>query len=84
MDQTANREEIAHAQPQGHAGFLRTHMREYGILIALVAIMAFFQFATGGILLRPVNLTNLILQNSYIVIMAVGMLLVIVSGHIDL
>ncbi|MBX9462735.1 MAG: sugar ABC transporter permease [Aquamicrobium sp.] len=84
MDQTANREEIAHAQPQGRAGFLRTHMREYGILIALVAIMAFFQFATGGILLRPVNLTNLILQNSYIVIMAVGMLLVIVSGHIDL
>ncbi|MEX4010484.1 multiple monosaccharide ABC transporter permease [Neoaquamicrobium sediminum] len=84
MDQTANREEIAHAQPQGRASFLRTHMREYGILIALVAIMAFFQFATGGILLRPVNLTNLILQNSYIVIMAVGMLLVIVSGHIDL
>ncbi|MGQ2905426.1 MAG: multiple monosaccharide ABC transporter permease [Neoaquamicrobium sediminum] len=84
MDQTANREEIAHAQPQGRAGFLRSHMREYGILIALVAIMAFFQFATGGILLRPVNLTNLILQNSYIVIMAVGMLLVIVSGHIDL
>ncbi len=30
MDQTANREEIAHAQPQGRAGFLRTHMREYG------------------------------------------------------
>jgi putative multiple sugar transport system permease protein len=64
--------------------FLRNNLREYGILIALVAIMAFFQFATGGILLRPVNLTNLILQNSYIVIMAVGMLLVIVSGHIDL
>lgn len=64
--------------------FLRNNMREYGILIALVVIMAFFQFATGGILLRPVNLTNLILQNSYIVIMAVGMLLVIVSGHIDL
>ncbi len=84
MDQAANREEMAHAQPQGRAGFLRSHMREYGILIALVAIMAFFQFATGGILLRPVNLTNLILQNSYIVIMAVGMLLVIVSGHIDL
>lgn len=64
--------------------FLRNNMREYGILIALVVIMAFFQFATDGILLRPVNLTNLILQNSYIVIMAVGMLLVIVSGHIDL
>jgi putative multiple sugar transport system permease protein len=59
-------------------------MREYGILIALVVIMGFFQFMTGGVLLKPVNLTNLVLQNSYIIIMAVGMLLVIVAGHIDL
>lgn len=80
IDQAAG---TAAAAPSG-ARFLRNNMREYGILIALVVIMAFFQFATGGILLRPVNLTNLILQNSYIVIMAVGMLLVIVSGHIDL
>lgn len=65
-------------------GFLRGHLREYGILFALIAIMAFFQVATGGILLKPVNLTNLILQNSYIIIMAIGMLLVIVAGHIDL
>ena len=64
--------------------FLRDNLRKYGILIALIVIMAFFTIATGGILLRPVNLTNLILQNSYIVIMAVGMLLVIVAGHIDL
>ena len=64
--------------------FLRGHMREYGILFALIAIMAFFQVATGGILLKPVNLTNLILQNSYIIIMAIGMLLIIVAGHIDL
>lgn len=80
IDQAAG---TAAPAPSG-ARFLRNNMREYGILIALVIIMAFFQFATGGILLRPVNLTNLILQNSYIVIMAVGMLLVIVSGHIDL
>ncbi|MGX1098551.1 multiple monosaccharide ABC transporter permease [Amorphus sp. MBR-141] len=66
------------------SAFLRRHMREYGILIALIVIMAFFQVMTDGILMKPVNLTNLILQNSYIVIMAVGMLLVIVSGHIDL
>src|SRR5690606_32685169 len=64
--------------------YIRTHMREYGILFALIAIMAFFQISTGGILLRPVNITNLVLQNSYIIIMAVGMLLVIVCGHIDL
>ncbi|HHZ08098.1 MAG TPA: sugar ABC transporter permease [Rhizobiales bacterium] len=72
------------AARQSGMRFLRDNLREYGILIALIAIMAFFQFATGGILLKPVNLTNLILQNSYIVIMAVGMLLVIVAGHIDL
>ncbi|TJZ90372.1 sugar ABC transporter permease [Paracoccus gahaiensis] len=46
--------------------------------------MAFFQIVTGGVLLRPVNITNLFLQNSYIIIMALGMLLVIVAGHIDL
>ena len=75
---------VPHVQVKSTLSFLRAHMREYGILFALIAIMAFFQVATGGILLRPVNLTNLILQNSYIIIMAVGMLLVIVAGHIDL
>ncbi|MDS9466718.1 sugar ABC transporter permease [Paracoccus sp. MBLB3053] len=65
-------------------GFIRRNIRQYGILFALVVIMAFFQVVTGGILFRPVNLTNLFLQNSHIVIMAVGMLLVIVAGHIDL
>ncbi|WP_093418649.1 multiple monosaccharide ABC transporter permease [Tranquillimonas alkanivorans] len=72
------------SQMKASWSFLRGHLREYGILFALIAIMAFFQIATGGILLMPVNLTNLILQNSYIVIMAIGMLLVIVCGHIDL
>jgi putative multiple sugar transport system permease protein len=46
--------------------------------------MLFFQFLTAGVLFRPVNLTNLVLQNSFIVIMALGMLLIIVAGHIDL
>jgi putative multiple sugar transport system permease protein len=66
------------------AVYLKTHIREYGMLVALVAIMAFFQFGTNGVLLKPLNLTNLFLQNSYIIIMALGMLLVIVCGHIDL
>ena len=66
----------------GH--YLKNHLREYGILIALVAIMLFFQVMTNGTLMKPVNLTNLFLQNSYIIIMALGMLLVIVAGHIDL
>ncbi len=61
-----------------------SNLREYGMLMSLVAIMVFFQFMTDGTLLQPLNLTNLVLQNSYIVIMALGMLLVIVAGHIDL
>ncbi|WP_042695310.1 multiple monosaccharide ABC transporter permease [Azospirillum sp. B506] len=66
------------------AKFLKSHMRDYGMLISLLAIVAFFQYMTDGTLLQPLNLTNLVLQNSYIVIMALGMLLVIVAGHIDL
>ena len=64
--------------------FVKAHMREYGMLLSLVAIVLFFQYMTDGTLLQPLNLTNLVLQNSYIVIMALGMLLVIVAGHIDL
>jgi putative multiple sugar transport system permease protein len=60
------------------------NFREYGLMIALVAIMVFFQFMTNGTLFKPLNLTNLILQNSYVIIMALGMLLVIVAGYIDL
>ncbi len=63
---------------------LKENLREYGLVLALIAIMLFFQFTTNGVLFKPVNLTNLILQNSYIIIMALGMLLVIVAGHIDL
>ena len=64
--------------------FLKNNLREYGLLLSLVAIMVFFQIQTNGTLFQPLNLTNLILQNSYIIVMALGMLLVIVAGHIDL
>jgi putative multiple sugar transport system permease protein len=57
----------------------RSNFREYGLMIALIAIMIFFQIATNGTLFKPLNLTNLVLQNSYVVIMALGMLLVIVA-----
>jgi len=67
-----------------HAGFIRNNLRNYSMLLSLFAIMLFFQVMTDGTLLQPLNLTNLVLQNSYIVIMALGMLLVIVTGHIDL
>ena len=71
-------------EPKGIGEYLKSHLREYGLLFALIAIMGFFQVVTNGTLLRPVNITNLLLQNSYIIIMALGMLIVIVSGNIDL
>ncbi len=64
--------------------FIKANVRDYALLLSLLAIMVFFQFATDGTLFRPVNMTNILLQNSYIVIMALGMLLIIVAGHIDL
>ena len=63
---------------------LKSNIRQYGMIIALISIMIFFQFMTDGILFDPLNITNMILQNSYILILAIGMLLVIVAFHIDL
>ncbi|SHM38574.1 multiple monosaccharide ABC transporter permease [Roseibium suaedae] len=78
--------DLAEKTPAGASvgSYLKSHLRDYGMLLALIAIMAFFQVITDGTLLKPVNITNLFLQNSYIIIMALGMLLVIVAGHIDL
>ena len=45
---------------------VKGNFREYGLVLALILIMIFFQFTTNGTLFRPVNLTNLVLQNSYI------------------
>ncbi len=64
--------------------FIKANIRDYALLLSLLAIMIFFQVATNRILFTPLNMTNIILQNSYIVIMALGMLLIIVAGHIDL
>ncbi len=77
-------EQTDRAPSIGIGAYIGKHIREYGLLFALIAIMLFFQIVTGGVLLRPVNITNLFLQNSYIIIMALGMLLVIVGGNIDL
>jgi putative multiple sugar transport system permease protein len=77
-------EKRAGTERRSVGSYLASHLRDYGMLLALIAIMAFFQVVTDGTLLRPVNITNLFLQNSYIIIMALGMLLVIVAGHIDL
>ncbi|MEW6565041.1 MAG: multiple monosaccharide ABC transporter permease [Spirochaetota bacterium] len=64
--------------------FFKSNIRQYGMVIALLFIMLFFQVLTGGILFKPMNITNLVLQNSYVLILGVGMLLCIVTGNVDL
>jgi putative multiple sugar transport system permease protein len=60
------------------------NMRQSGIYLAFVAIIVLFWFLTDGILLTPQNVTNIVVQNSYILILAIGMVIVIIAGHIDL
>ncbi|NLM97316.1 MAG: sugar ABC transporter permease [Halanaerobiaceae bacterium] len=61
------------------------NLKQYILLIVLVCIILFFQKVTNGTLLKPMNVSNLIFQNAYVVIMAVGMLLCILTGgNIDL
>ncbi|SEC94190.1 putative multiple sugar transport system permease protein [Streptomyces sp. 2231.1] len=63
---------------------LRNNMRRFGMLIALGLIVVLFSVWTDGDLLLPRNVSNLVLQNSHILILAIGMMLVIIAGHIDL
>ncbi|MCQ9163717.1 multiple monosaccharide ABC transporter permease [Arthrobacter sp. STN4] len=64
--------------------YLTGQLRQIGLFIALIVIIIFFQITTNGITLAPINVSNLIVQNSYILILAVGMVMVIIAGHIDL
>ncbi len=76
------------AEGKGLGAHLGGHLRENGMLVALVAIVFFFTVIVRALIdvdfLSAQNITNLFLQNSYVIIMALGMLLVIVAGHIDL
>ncbi|WP_394554726.1 multiple monosaccharide ABC transporter permease [Agromyces sp. MMS24-JH15] len=55
-----------------------------GIFIALLAVVVLFTILTQGILLRPQNISNLVVQNGYVLVLAIGMVMVIIAGHIDL
>ncbi|WP_029291391.1 multiple monosaccharide ABC transporter permease [Cellulomonas sp. HZM] len=59
-------------------------VRQFGMVIALVVLTLYFQVKTGGKVLTPTNAQNIINGNSYILILAIGMVLVIIAGHIDL
>lgn len=65
--------------------FLKGNLRQYVMVIALVVVIILFQILTDGVLLKPLNISNLISQNAYILILAIGMLLCILTGgNVDL
>ncbi|WP_158843553.1 multiple monosaccharide ABC transporter permease [Saccharothrix deserti] len=60
------------------------NLRQSGIYMAFALIVVLFTVMTDGALLTPQNISNIIVQNSYVLILAIGMILVIIGGHIDL
>lgn len=63
---------------------LKENIRDYGMFIALFAIIIGFTFLTDGVFISPRNISNLINSVGYIAVLAVGMTLIIVIRHIDL
>lgn len=59
-------------------------MKQYGMVLALIAVYVIFAIMTGGKNLSPANINNLIMQNGYVVILAIGMLLCVLTGNVDL
>ena len=69
------------------AGLLATvanNARRYGIVAALLVIVIVFEILTKGVLLKPNSFVSLIQQNAYVIILAIGMVMVIIATHIDL
>lgn len=59
-------------------------LKQYGMMIMLIVVYLLFAIITGGKNLTPMNINNLIMQNGYVVILAVGMLLCVLTGNVDL
>ena len=60
------------------------NMKQYGMVIMLIVVYVFFAILTNGKNMSPMNINNLIMQNGYVVILAVGMLLCVLTGNVDL
>lgn len=60
------------------------NLKQYGMVFALLAIYIIFYILTGGSNATPMNMNNLIMQNGYVVILATGMLLCVLTGNVDL
>ena len=75
------------AKKEEKTGLLATvanNARQYGIVGALLVIVVAFEVLTGGVLLKPNSFVSLIQQNAYVIILAIGMVMVIIATHIDL
>ena len=75
------------AKKEEKTGLLATvanNARQYGIVGALLIIVVAFEILTGGVLLKPNSFVSLIQQNAYVIILAIGMVMVIIATHIDL
>jgi putative multiple sugar transport system permease protein len=72
------------AAPPGPSRRISINLRQSGIYVAFALIVVLFTVLTDGALLQPQNISNIIVQNSYVLILAIGMILVIIGGHIDL
>jgi putative multiple sugar transport system permease protein len=82
-----NSNSVTKANPGGMKlnNLLKGNLRQYVMFIALIMVIVFFEIATQGVLLKPLNISNLIAQNAYILILAIGMLLcILICGNIDL
>jgi putative multiple sugar transport system permease protein len=84
MTALMNTEQQPSVDRTGFKDLVTGNLRQSGIYVAFVVIIAFFAFLTSGVLLSPGNLSNIVLQYSYILILAIGMVIVIIGGHIDL
>lgn len=62
----------------------KINLQQYGIMLALIVIVLLFQVLTDGKLLMANNVASLIQQNAYVIVLALGMLMIIIAGHIDL
>ena len=83
-ESTATASAALHTGTSDIRALLTRNLRQSGIYVAFVAIVALFALLTGGVSLSPVNITNIVLQYSYILVLAIGMVIVIIAGHIDL
>jgi putative multiple sugar transport system permease protein len=68
----------------GLTAYFGQNLQQYGMMAALGVIVVLFQILTDGRLLYPNNVASLIQQNAYVLVLAIGMVMVIVAGHIDL